>query len=72
MHEQLTFTLFRLNTLCRGFEGGKCLSTSFRKVLPTLVFTDLLKGGLNQMMFLRLVGLAFGKALAWFEVTLGG
>ena len=47
--------MFLLNTLCKGFEGGKCLSMRFRKVLPTFVLTDLLNGGLNQMMFLRLV-----------------
>ena len=30
--------LFLLNTLCRWFEGEKCLSMRFRKVLPTQLF----------------------------------
>ena len=43
----------------------------FRKVLPTFVLTDLLNGGLNQMMFLRLVEFVVDGVLALFELALG-
>ena len=43
----------------------------FRKVLPTFVLTDLLNGGLNQMMFLRLVEFDVDNVLALFELALG-
>ena len=42
----------RLNNLYKGLVFGKCLSKSRRKFFAMLVFTDLLKGGLNQIMFL--------------------
>ena len=40
--------MLRLKILCKGLDGGKCLSTNLRKFLLTFVLTLLLYGGLNQ------------------------
>ena len=45
--------VFLLNNLWRELVVGKCLSMSCRKSRAMFVFTDLLNGGLNQIMFLR-------------------
>ena len=50
-----TFTVLRLMIFESGLSFLKCLSISRRKAAPTLVVTDMLKGGLNHMMFLDLV-----------------
>jgi hypothetical protein len=54
-------TVLRLKTLWSGLVEGKCLSINCRELRPTLVRTVLLKGGLNQMMFLRRLRLVDGK-----------
>ena len=41
--------MFRLKTLYRGLDLGKCLSIKVRKHFPTLVLTFWLYGGLNQV-----------------------
>ena len=43
--------MFLLNILWSPFVLGKCLSIRWRKVFATFVFTFLLKGGLNQIIF---------------------
>ena len=57
IHATIAYTLteFLLKILCSGLDAGKCLSIRFRKFLPTFVLTFLLKGGLNQIIFLVLV-----------------
>ena len=47
------------------------MSMRFRKVLPTFVLTDLLNGGLNQMMFLRLVEFDVDGVLDLFVLAVG-
>lgn len=42
--------MFLLKILCNLLEQGKCLSIRLRNFHPTLVFTFLLSGGLNQAM----------------------
>ena len=56
---------------------GNCLSISRRKSRATFVFTDLLNGGLNQIMFLRRfcfvqeeVGLAVGLQVEYSNLAL--
>ena len=48
----LIFTVFLLNNLWNLWWGGKCFFIRFRNSFPMLVFTFLLYGGLNQMIFL--------------------
>ena len=51
--------MFRLKILLYLLWAGKCLSMRERKLLPILVDTDALNGGLNQIIDLdleRLVG----------------
>ena len=51
--------MFRLKILYSLCVFGKCLSIKFRNLLPILVETFLLKGGLNHMIFLFLFLLGF-------------
>ena len=51
---QLTLMVFLLNILWSLLDQGKCLSINLRKVFPMLILMFLLKGGLNQIMFLFL------------------
>ena len=51
---QLTLMVFLLNILWSLLDRGKCLSINLRKVFPMFVLMFLLKGGLNQIMFLFL------------------
>ena len=46
--------MFLLKILRNLFDAGKCLSTKARNLRPTLVFTFLLYGGLNHIIFLDL------------------
>ena len=47
--------LVRFITGYRGWLTGKCLSSSFRKSWPNLVFRAMLNGGLYQIMFFLLL-----------------
>ena len=55
MELYLIFTLFRLQILYSLCDFGKCLSRIVKKLLPMLVETLLLYGGLNHMIFLFLL-----------------
>ena len=48
------FDVVFVEELVERMARGKCLAISRRKIPPTFVETDLLKGGLNHTMFLRL------------------
>ena len=50
-----TLTVCLLRILCRGLFLGKFLSMSFKNSLPKFVLTFILKGGLYQIICLRLV-----------------
>ena len=47
----ITFDVFFLKILCDLCSLRKYLSTKFKNLLPTLVVTLLLNGGLNQIVF---------------------
>ena len=49
------FIVFLLKILYNADFGGKCFLTSSKNCCPTLVFTDLLKGGLYHSMSLLLL-----------------
>ena len=51
--------VFRLKILWRGWWFGKRFSINFKKILPILVLTFWLNGGLNQNMFRLLFLLVF-------------
>ena len=55
-----TLSVFLLNILERGFEGGKASLTSVRNCLAILEETVLENGGLNQVTFLVLYLLGMG------------
>ena len=57
---QLILVLFLLNNLRYLWCRGKCLSMSRRNILPMLVFTLPLYGGLNYIIFLLLFLLGGG------------
>ena len=65
---QLIFTVFLLNNLWNLRWGGKCFFITFRNISRMLVFTFLLCGGLNQMMFLSrcFLSLVVFIHLAWY------
>ena len=50
----LILTLFQLKILYSSCDFGKCLSSIAKKLLPMLVETLMLYGGLNHMIFLFL------------------
>ena len=50
-----TFRVFLLTILWRGLEGGKQVSTSFRKFAPTLVLQLADQGGLKKILFICLL-----------------
>ena len=49
IHLQDNLTVWRLKSLCRGLLGGKEESSKVRNSLPTLLFTFMEQGGLNQV-----------------------
>ena len=52
MQEWLSFIVFLLTIFTKLWFGGKCLLINSMNILPTLVLTDLLYGGLNQIMLI--------------------
>ena len=54
MQLDLTLTVWRLKILCKLFVWRKCLSSKRKKATYLLHLPFLLKGGLNQIMFLYL------------------
>ena len=57
--------LFLLNNLWYLWCRGKCLSMSLRNILPMLVFTLILYGGLNHIFFLLRFLLGGGVDVNW-------
>ena len=51
MELPLTFNVFLLKILCKGFSFGKCLFTSLKNIFPTFVSTFNENGGLNHITF---------------------
>ena len=52
MQLELTFKVFLLKILWRGFSFGKRLSTNLKNIFPTFVFTFNENGGLNHVTIL--------------------
>ena len=73
MQLYLTFTLLRLKLLCHRLVFAKCFSSSLREFCAILFFTNLLYGGLNQIMFhwrFRFVdGVLVGISLVYSKET---
>ena len=59
--------MFRLNSVCNGLDFGKCLSRSFRQLRAMFVLSDLIEGGLCQMMFLARLHLEDGGFVEEFS-----
>ena len=65
-HIQHAAGAYRLKTGWRLWFAGKCFLIRLRKVLATLVWTFLLYGGLNQMMF-RFLSLFVGVVVFFLQ-----
>ena len=65
MQLHLILTLFPLNNLRYFWCWGKCLSMRCRNILPMLVFTLTLYGGLNHLIFLLRSRLGRGVDVNW-------
>ena len=72
MQEWLSFIVFLLKIFTHLWFGQKCLLINLMNILPVLVLTDLLHGGLNQIMlaFLLLLFWLFSFGCWYFSLGL--